>query len=176
MNKGFTLIELLVVVAIVGILTVAVVFNFVGGRKSHALERQARLVVANIREVQSMALTAMRGNGEVPCGYGFSYDDQDSIIVFKEDSANCTGNKTYDSGEEIPQRLIELEESQRVMIKDTIAFKDVFFEPPDGLVYIDGDRDPSSVQCSEITICSRENCAANQKVIKVCIGGRIELE
>lgn len=71
-RKGFSLAELLVVMAIISIMTVAVLISYANSRKLNAINVSGRNFAAIVRELQNNALNGKQSvSGIVVCGYGF---------------------------------------------------------------------------------------------------------
>lgn len=71
---GFTLIEAMVVIAIVSIMTGAVIASLGNGRVKRELETNAREFASVIREAQNNALTGKSAiAGTTPCGYQINW-------------------------------------------------------------------------------------------------------
>lgn len=192
MKKGFTLIELLVVISIVGLLTTAVIFDGVRSKRITALDREAREILVLLRETQNKSLiTQEEANGKVPCGFGVHYQDDKTLIVFSEETQNageiCAASSTPDQTQNI-DRLYQAPGGygiDKVLSTSTLTaadyvkiaspFPDIYFEPPDGITYINGYHDNTIASSTDITLCLRSNCAHYQRTIRVYLGGDIEI-
>lgn len=137
-TSGFSLVELLVVSAIIATLSVVFIFNFRGSASNKSAVNQAAAVVASdIRRVQSMATSAARYNGSLVCGFGLHYLDNTSYLIYAESSgAACTtpAARKYQNGDGV----VENRKLTNPNIEIKSSFLDVFFEPPDPKVAIDG--------------------------------------
>ena len=182
MKKGFTLVELLVVVSLIGLFTVGAIWNIVTSKRISALGRTAEEVALKLREFQNKSLISELPSGSFPCGFGIHYKDDKSLIFFTEapeaggyecifSGPDQSVDRQYGGLGEEQEEIFFLKEGNYVKIQG--SFPDIYFEPPDGLVYIDGGRD---LPVASISLCLRSNCSTYQKVVKVYLGGRIEIE
>lgn len=175
------------VVTISMVIGAATIMNFTGGERSNAVSRSATLIVTKVRSVQNRATTVAEGNGDVPCGYGVHHQDEASFKIFsiepgdKEcEEINFPGsgidNRKYDpTNDNI--NLVDLEEvklKKPTFVKIRQEFDDVYFVPPEGLVFIDGER--ATGDFSEIVVCERNRCSKNNQKVKISVGGEIILE
>ncbi len=192
MKKGFTLIELLVVITIAGIFTTAAIFGTVHSKRISALNRAAKMVILSLRDVQNKSLITKEGaSGVVPCGFGIHYNNDTSFIVFSEETSPSGGicvasttatltqniDRLYQApngyGTDIALKTFTLREGNYV--KFASSFPDIYFEPPDGLTYINGEHDNTVAPSVDITVCLRDDCAQHYKTIRVYLGGNIEV-
>jgi len=188
-KNAFTLIELLVVTAIVGFLTASVIFGTTRSKRVSSLNRATKEVLLALRDAQNQSLITQKGsNGVVPCGYGIHHNvaDEKSFIIFKEETIppgeECTATSTPDQnidrlwggfGSESVLETFTITENNYVKIVNN--FKDIYFEPPDGLTYLNGMHD-NTTPTIEIVLCLRSDCLNYRKSIKVYLGGNIEIE
>jgi len=189
-KNAFTLIELLVVIAIVGFLTTSVIFGAARSKRVSSLNRAAKEVLLALRDAQNQSLITQKGNnGVVPCGYGIHHEfaDEKSFIIFKEETSSpgeeCIATSTPDQnidrlwegfGSESTLEIFTITENNYVKIANDFA--DIYFEPPDGLTYFDGEHDNTIAPTAEIILCLRNDCANYRKSVKVYLGGNIEIE
>ncbi|TRZ82533.1 type II secretion system protein [bacterium] len=189
-KNAFTLIELLVVIAIVGFLTTSVIFGATRSKRVNSLNRAAKEVLLALRDAQNQSLITQKGNnGVVPCGYGIHHDsaDEKGFIIFKEETSppgeECIATSTPDQnidrlwggfGSESTLETFIITENNYVKIEND--FDDIYFEPPDGLTYFDGEHDNTIAPTAEIILCLRSDCINYRKSIKVYLGGNIEIE
>lgn len=135
---GFSLVELLVVSAIIATLSVVFIFNFRGSASNKgAVNQVVAVVVSDIRRAQSMATSAARYNGNLVCGFGLSYIDSTSYRIYAESSGAACGSqttRTYQSGDGI----VENRTLTNPNIQIKASFLDIFFEPPDPKLAING--------------------------------------
>lgn len=186
LQKGFTLVELLVVISISMVIGAAAIMNFTGGERANAVTRAADLILTKVRSVQNKATTVAQGNGNVPCGYGLHYQNETSLKIFSvspKSSFKCAeinssgsdeNNRRYGSTTESISSDLETVELKRPNVVKIDPFPDIYFVPPEGLVFIDGER--QSGNFSTIIVCERTRCSENSKEIKISTGGEIILE
>jgi prepilin-type N-terminal cleavage/methylation domain-containing protein len=94
-TTGFTLVEMLVSLAIMGLLAVTVVVNMNSGKRTEELRNAARQMAADIRSMQSRALSA----GEVKaCLKGAVMMVCENSTVGCTDPAQCSGSVPADYG------------------------------------------------------------------------------
>jgi len=192
MKKGFTLIELLVVVAIVGLMTTGAILGVTGSRHISSLDRSARELLLAIREAQNNSLVVQESKiGEsAPCGYGIhDNNDGESILVFREETLpsgqDCIATSTIDQnidrlyqasggyGNDLIVETINLTESNYVKIDSN--FDDTYFEPPDGLTYINGIHNNQIASTTDIVLCLRSDCENYRKTVRIYLGGNVEI-
>lgn len=185
-QKGFTLVELLVVISISMVIGAAAIMNFTGGERTNAVTRAANLILTKVRSVQNKATTVAQGNGNVPCGYGLHYQNETSLKIFSvspkssfkcaniNSSSSDESNRKYGSTAESVSSDLETVELKRPNVVKIEPFSDIYFVPPEGLVYIDGER--VSGASSTIFICERSRCSENNKKLKISTGGEIIFE
>ncbi len=138
-QKGFSLIEMLVVMSIIGILSTVVILNFRQGGRETSLRQVAQRVASDIREAQTMTLGAKRYAGEARCGYGISYKDPTTYIVYvgpssKDVDCDLVTSRNYGAAED---SIVETVKVLDVKIEFVKPFPDIFFQPPNPTTYID---------------------------------------
>lgn len=180
-QESFTLVELLVVISISMVIGAAAIMNFTGGKRSNSVSRAADVILTEVRGVQNKATTIAQGNGQVSCGYGIHYQDPTSFQTFKiepDATTDCKeintpsssdSNRTYSSSRSVDLKLVELKKPNITKIDG--SFSDIYFVPPEGLVFIDGER--TTAGSSTIVVCERTRCSANNKKIRISVGGKI---
>jgi len=153
--RGMTLIEVLAVVAIILILTAAVVIN---PRPSVDLDRAARQLASDLRRAQNMAMSAEEYSGSVPYGYGiyFNINNKDEYILFADNDGGGTWSGVGETVE-----TISLEKG--VTISNGSSFN-VFFEIPYGAITMPSDPFNIGLQLSSDT-----------RTVTVTSAGKIEL-
>jgi len=189
-NNAFTLIELLVVVGIIGLIATSMLLDAGAPKRKTALNRAAREISLAVRDAQNMSIATVVGLGNIsPCGFGIHYYDEDEIYLFKEGTlpqgldciATSTPQQNIDRlyqgpggyGVDVVLEIIRLTENNQV--KFLSGFDDIYFEPPDGLTYIDGVHNNQIASSTDITICLRSDCAGYQKTIRTYLGGNVEI-
>lgn len=98
-QKGFTFAEVLVAIAIISIMTSAVVISYKDLENNKALSFGLKQFVTDIRVVQNNALGVLQHNGSIPDGgYGIriSTANDSSYILFADD-----GDHIFSGGSEI---------------------------------------------------------------------------
>lgn len=186
-KKGFTLIEILIVAAIIGVIATAAIGISVKSRRTTALDRASKVLVAEIRDIQQMALTSRVFQGRVPCGYVITSNDSrdDMITVFAEIRTSCDDaavRRVFDPLDSAFKKIkeIEISEPEYVKIEDLSSenklFLDIFFEPPESLAYFDGERPPVGPTEVTIRLCLRQSCASSKKDVVVSVGGPIMIK
>lgn len=151
-TSGFSLVELLVVSAIIATLSVVFIFNFRNSASNKsAVNQVVAVVVSDIRRTQSMATSSSRYNNNLVCGFGLHYADNTSYLIFAESSGAPCGTpaaRTYQSGDGI----IESRKLTNQNIEIKASFYDIFFEPPDPKVAINGSVSLTSPPPSQTVI------------------------
>ena len=180
-NKGLTLIEILVVIVIIILLTAVTFINYGAIQDNLNLNMAANKLAQDMRKVQEMTMSAEEWDDEVPeGGYGISFNinDQGQYILFA-DKGPLPDRDYTDDNEKI--KTIEFEDGVEICkleIKAGQQYKEktriqVVFEPPDPVIYINGDNELGSE--AKITICLTRDIART-KVIKVNAVGLITIE
>ena len=164
-EKGLTLIDILVTVGLIIFTTVMVLRNSLSS--SFNLERIANVMASDIRIAQSLATSTHQYKGSldvVPvnrCGYGITNKPDDSsnpdndrkyAIYAGPATVNSDGSpedcsfRNYPSAEgqqaDYPFYKNAVLDT-RVKLDISPEFKDIFFEPPDPVTYIDDSNIPS---------------------------------
>ncbi len=168
-RRGFTIAELLVSLAIIGVLTGLMMANFSSGQRSSEVRFAAEILVNQLRELQTNALTGRlvrvcSGGADdkkvcesknppvactggtcaprVPDGYGIHFTaGSSSFLLF--DDANANG--VYDAGEEL--RTVPYVSTGLVQLSTSLpgAPLDVVFKPPSAQILINGVAAPDTV-------------------------------
>lgn len=133
-SKGFTVAELAVVSMIIALLSALLLARLHTTQGSRLLKSTTQELTANIRRVQSMAISTKKSDGDVPCGYGlyFNKNNPHSYILFADQDSDpdCINiNRLYDGGAELVKEIFI---SSRVEIKETEPDPiSIYFLPPD---------------------------------------------
>lgn len=195
--QGFTLIELLVSLSIITVITGQMLANFRSGQRLSELRFSTEIVMAQLREIQTNAVTGRlvgicsggTNDGKVceatkvpsldctggscddrvPSGYGvrFSTVNPTEYVVFFD----VDGDATYDPGEELnPKPYVSTGQVAFVGADASIPL-DIVFTPPFGRVHVNGS--PSGANSVEITL-SHLNGSEERHVTINRITGKIE--
>lgn len=156
--RGFTLIELIVVIAIVILISAAIVPSFGSGEESLALDRAAHRVSRDIRDTMGRALNGEiyregnppenecvapgpNGPGSMSPGYGIYFDASTptSYFVF----VNCNPNSAWQPGnvDEVVETF-SLEKGVQIFSVNPPTTS-IFFEAPDPKIFINNGTDVS---------------------------------
>jgi len=160
-SPGYTLIELSVVLAIIIVLTSAVLIGYRYGGTSLALSRSVHKLRQDIRRTQEMSMSSRVVEGAMPAGYGIHFDTNNpsSYIIF----ADSNGDNQY-SGESEDIEVIEMEErisiDQLTPLGSTLT---IVFSPPIPSVLI---NNSPAEDYAEITLTNGRR-TASVKVNKV---------
>ncbi|MBI2063346.1 MAG: type II secretion system protein [Candidatus Yanofskybacteria bacterium] len=160
-NRGFTIIELLVISAIIATFSVVLIFNFgVSPESETARDQTASVILSDIRRAQSMALSGSRFQGNLTCGYGVHYLDQNSYSIYAKVvpvSGLCSSviTRNYQAGD----MVVETKKLINSNMEIRSAFLDVFFEPPDPKVYLNNSYSLSaSPTVITVQLKNQQNC------------------
>jgi len=159
-QKSFTLLELTVVVAIITILILIVLPNYLQEEKQSALLRSAHRLAQDLRRVEEMAISAQKTGpefGEVfpKGGYGVYFEINASlpqgyrIVLF----ADCDGEGDFDNwgsfacaeaapgaGNSCDETMEEVALEEGIKIKELSPLSPltITFKPPEPQVFISG--------------------------------------
>ena len=162
-QKAFTLIELLVVVAIIAIITTAVLANYRGNQAKETLNQALQGMVADLRDAQNMAMNGVNVSSGY-YGYGIyinigSGGSINSYIIFGETQLN---NYVYNSGVDAVIKKVDLPANTKIQaVSSTNNSANIFFESPDPRVYLG--VSPASRQAT-ITLQSTVNTSLTRTV------------
>ncbi|MBI2411534.1 MAG: type II secretion system protein [Candidatus Kerfeldbacteria bacterium] len=98
-RAGFTIIELLIVIAIIGLLSSLVIFQFAGSNNPNILRSAQSILIEDIRTTMSWAQSGKRESttGTVPHGYGLVlYPGTDTYTIYADLNADNQYTKEPD--------------------------------------------------------------------------------
>ena len=143
-SSGFTLTELLVVISIIIILTSVSLPVYQGARGQLALRRAANKLAQDIGRAREMAISVEEYSGTIPPGgYGVYFEatpwpltpsSEYNFYIYADNS----GNRRYDSGEQIEK--ISLEKGTKIKKVGSGSQRySINFTPPDpGVSFYEG--------------------------------------
>ncbi|MEK7500865.1 MAG: type II secretion system protein [Patescibacteria group bacterium] len=174
-NGGFTILELTITIAIVALLSAAVVGYQRGAGNNRELLLDTQKVLQDLRRVQNFALsvkTAQCGAQTIAISYGVSFtadaDDRAVYNVFND----CNDNKRWASNE--TAETISLASSAITIVAPSAGGLDVVFIPPFPDVAINGDSTAGG-RTGTITICHLKD-ASLCKTVQVNEKGAISVQ
>lgn len=167
-NVGFTIVDLLISIAILGVLSTAVLANFRVGERSDSVRQSANMSLSFLRRAQTMTLSGstLASDGTFPQGgYGIRFDSSDTntLVLFADKNADYI----YNSGEEIES--IDLAKNT---VFNASGNLDVLFSAPDGNVYFNG----TATEASKTILFSSEGTGITKSVIIYRASGQIRTE
>lgn len=173
-TRGFTIIEILVVITILTVVTSILIKNFSSPRFD--LGRNANVIVADIRNAQSYALSSLKYNNTFRCGYGIHWNSIRTYYLYAgRDTAvgNCNPDFNYQNQIQTPIiKEVDLGPSAQIP-----SFDDIFYLPPDPRLYLEDDDEPAT-NPELITLRNNvNNCTDPSKCIYICVypSGRVEV-
>jgi prepilin-type N-terminal cleavage/methylation domain-containing protein len=162
-QKAFTLIELLVVMAIIAIITTAILANYRSNQAKETLNQALQGLVADLRESQNMAMNGVKLSSGY-YGYGIyvnigSGGSSNSYIIFGETQIN---NYVYNSGVDAVIKKVNLPMNTKIQaVSSTNSIANIFFESPDPRVHLG--ISPASSQAT-ITLQNTANTSLTRTV------------
>jgi len=134
---GFTLIDILVAALIVVIMSGILLANFSKARIN--LSESSSILIGAIRKAETKSISSARYSDYHPCGYGIKYTDNKSIDIYVSGPVSDTCVDDRFNGSSIETiKLVD----PRIEIR--AIFNDIFFQPPDPKVYLNGVADYQS--------------------------------
>lgn len=188
LNSGFTLIEVLTVFTITTFIAVSLLTSII--RSKPNLTEAAQVLMSDIRTIQANALASKQfrdpatGVLSYRCGYGLSHFNSNDDLYFLyagrvfNAAGNCPGSKIYTSGGgNTPIFFTRTLDSRLESVTDS-DFRDIYFESPDGRVFINNNDCPVGGGASKSQIIIRKKGVACPSVdcTYVCVYafGKIE--
>ncbi len=168
--RGFTLIESLITMAMVAILSLAVIPFYQSAKAQSALDRSASKLTQDVRGIMEKAMSSqdyiLCNHPNYNYGYGIylTTGTTGSYILF----ADCNGNRSFDSGTD---RIIEQVSFEPGIIINGLSRSNSFviFEPPDPSVFI------TSGDSSANIIIRSSQYSSKQKTININKVGLIDI-
>lgn len=185
-NSGFTLIEVLTVFFITTFIAVSLLTSIL--RTKPNLIEAIQVLMSDIRMVQANALASKQfqdpatGVFSYRCGYGLSHFNTTTSNYFLyagrvNSSGSCSGTKIYTSGSNTPIFFTRILDPRLELVLGS-DFRDVYFESPNGLVFINNNNCPVSASTGKSQIIIRRKGAvcpsADCAYVCVYAFGRIE--
>lgn len=188
-SLGFSLLEMLMVISIVGVFSSLFIINFRSSSTNTTARHQvSSIIVSNIRNIQSMALSGTQFNGQIVCGYGIHYLSQTNYLIYTrqpDGAGNCTGNVNYSNNSptlNVNQYTIG---NSSMIIRwspnnsnPNVSKDDIFFQPPDPKVFIDNKdlSNNSSYVATIDVVLNGQNCpSTNCTTITIYKSGKIDV-
>lgn len=178
-NKGFSLMEMLITVIIIGILSSTLILNFrTSSRNKVALQRAVAEMVSEIRRAQTRAVTTSAIQGDIPCGYGIHHESStNSSFIYtyfnSKGGGNCSlvASRNYLAGD---LRVADIKFSDpNIELKS--SFSDIFFEPPNPMIFINNDPD-LELPPEDIKVGFKNGtCPTDCRTIQIFTSGRIDI-
>lgn len=150
-SSGLSYVEIIVTVAIIGIVTVIAIANYVGGEQRKQVEYGARQLTQDIRKMQALSLAGKKDNNDAntprPCGYGVYLNAStlpSSYTLFREDgSGACANIYVEEMNQEIERSPIQLPKDVVVgdiAIRGTGGYNkvSVLYDIPFAKVFVNG--------------------------------------
>lgn len=187
LSSGFTLIEVLTVFTITTFIAVSLLTSII--RSKPNFTEAAQVLMSDIRMVQANALASKQyrnpatGVFSYRCGYGLSHpnDNDDQYFLYAgrlfNGAGNCPGSKEYNNESNTPTIFTRTLDSRLELVTDA-QFRDIYFQSPDGRIFIKNNDCPVGGGASKSQIIIRKKGVACPSVdcIYVCVYafGRIE--
>lgn len=163
--RGFTFIETLVTISILLILTAILVVYNRGGERQIVLTREKAKLIGLILRAKSQAINTLITSDPI-CGYGVHLEEKE-YLLFQDRSSNCAvSDHRYTQSDD--QELLEIFKLPVAYRFGRLELLDIFFMPPDPLVFMDG-RKQSGERIVEIS--TSDN--VNRTTIKINGAGQI---
>lgn len=186
-NSGFTLIEVLTVFTITTFIAVSLLISIIRAKPNFTEATQ--ILMSDIRMAQANALASKQfkdpatGVFSYRCGYGLSHpngnDDQYFLYAGRlfNGAGNCSGPKEYSNENNTPTIFTRTLDPRLELVTDA-QFRDVYFQSPDGRIFIKNNDCPVGGGSSKSQIVIRKEGVTCPSVdcIYVCVYafGKIE--
>lgn len=183
---GFTLIEVLIVATISSVVVISLLTNFL--RSEANVNETAQALISDIRTVQANTLNSKQfrdpvsGSMSYRCGYGLDHQHNNTTSYFLyaglvNSSSICSGDKEYKNNSSTPVIITKSIDSRLELVENSL-YKDMYFEVPDGKIYIKNKHSPSNIGQNKSQILIRKKGAScpSKDCLYVCVYafGRIE--
>ena len=170
-GEGFTLIESLVTMAMVAILSLAIIPFYQNAKAQSSLDRSASKLAQDVRGIMEKAMSS---RDYAPCNhpnynYGYGIYLEDTVTGSYNLIADCNGNRTWDQGTD---RVIETVSFEPGVVISNLSRSNTFaiFEPPEPFVFIvSGDDSANIVLQSSIQ-------PSRQRTININKAGLIDID
>ena len=176
-KKGFTLIELMVSIAVMLIISSAVMVGKSTEEEKMILNMSAFAFTQNLREYQEKALaseTAVCPNvSDQVCGFGVHLGQGDDFFTPFVDCANNCGSSNHKiTGTDLVLSSVSLGKKIKICSVSGSSF-DIVFAPPDPIVYF---NDTEWAIGEESIVFCLKNDISKTKTIKLNHAGKIEIQ
>ena len=184
LSVGFTLIEVLTVFFITTFIMVSLLSSLIRAKPS--LTEASQVLVADIRMVQANALASKQfmdpitGVSSYRCGYGLTRFSNESYYLYAgryNDTGNCPAAKIYNNENTTPIFFGRTLDSRLELVINA-DFRDIYFESPDGNIFINNNSCPvnANVGKSQIIIRKKRTACPSTSCTYICVYafGKIE--
>lgn len=175
---GFSIIELMIVTAIVSTFSVVLILNFRASSTNQTARTQtASVVLSEIRNAQSSALSGSQYQGKSVCGYGVHYVDATSYYIYAKPVPVPNPCSSFSTRNYVASDIIVKNDAlTNSNMKFNSSFQDIYFEPPNPKTYIDNDFSLGKstaivIQPTNQADCSQKPCTQ----ITVFTSGQIDI-
>lgn len=182
---GFTLIEVLAVFSITTFIMVSLLTSLTRAKAS--LTEASQVLIADIRMMQANALASKQfvnpvtGVSSYRCGYGLTrFSNPASYYLYAgrlNNTGLCPGAKIYNNQNSTPIFFGRTLDSRLELVINA-QFRNIYFESPDGNVFINNNNCPVGVGASKSQIIIRRKGAVcpstNCRYVCVYAFGKIE--
>jgi len=168
MKKGFTVIEMLIVVAILGVISAALITSMHVGERQIALFKEQARIINVLSRAKALSIATFGEGGSVPCGFGVHFEAPNKFLIFKDlaTASDCvSADKKYSDSSEIYESF---QLDSRVAF-DALGLSDIVFIPPAPTVIIN----LNGVQQDQATIIIKTVSGSDSKTIKINSAGQI---